>query len=267
MTANDLSSELVMPLLTTKRLGRAYEFLPSCVSTNDEVAVRALSGVEEGLVLLADAQTGGRGRRGRDWHSPAGENLYCSLLLRPALPARLAAPLTLLAGAALANALAGAGFTPRLKWPNDLLLDTPLGLRKVAGILTEMSSEGDRVRHVVLGVGINANATEFPEPLARSATSLAIVAAGHVDRGWLLAAFVNALEPIYDDFLANGPGPGLDAWNRHAILGQRCWVDREGERTEGVAQAVDETGALLLRTDSSETVAVHSGEVNWLALR
>jgi len=123
------------------------------------------------VLIIADDQTKGRGRRGRSWHSRPGENLTFSLLLRPALPARDVAPLTLLAGAALAATLSQFRFMPKLKWPNDVLLDVTGGPRKVAGILTEMSSEGDRVRHIVVGIGINVNAAAFPDDLAR-ATSL-----------------------------------------------------------------------------------------------
>jgi BirA family transcriptional regulator, biotin operon repressor / biotin---[acetyl-CoA-carboxylase] ligase len=258
----DLSPEAVLPQLTTRRLGRDYVFLPSCGSTSDEVAARAKNDAQEGLLVVANAQTNGRGRRGRTWHSPVGENLYCSLLLRPALPARRAAPLTLLAGVALARALATLDFAPRLKWPNDLLLDTGAGLRKAAGLLADMASEGDRVRHLVLGLGVNVNARDFPEPLEHLATSLRLVRGLPVDRGRLLAGFLNAFEPIYDDFLLGKAA--LDEWRRYAVLGQACWVDGNAGRIEGIASDVDDAGALLLRTASGETVAVHAGEVNWL---
>jgi BirA family biotin operon repressor/biotin-[acetyl-CoA-carboxylase] ligase len=261
--APDLAPAAVLPLLATRRLGRQYEFLPSCGSTNDEVAARASAGAPEGTLVAADAQTGGRGRRGRLWHSPAGESLYCSLLLRPALPARLATPLGLLAGAALAQALAALGFVPRLKWPNDILCDTPAGARKVAGILTEMASEGERVRHVVLGVGVNVNTLAFPAALVGTATSLRLLGGRALARGVLLAAYLNAFEPIYDGFLASGPAPGLAAWERHAVLGQPCWINREHGRVEGIAAGVDDAGALLLRTSAGETLAVTAGEVNW----
>ena len=164
----------------------------------------------------------------------------------------------------MAETLSRLGFSPRLKWPNDVLLDTPEGLRKVAGILAEMSSESNRVRHVVLGVGINVNGADFPAPLAQVATSLALVARNTVDRCLVLATLLNTFEPVYDKFLAHGPASGLASWNRHAILGQRAWVERASGRIEGVAFAVDESGALLLRTDPGETAMVHAGEVNWL---
>ena len=247
------------------RLGRPLVYLPSCASTNDEMAARALSGAEEGTLIVAGEQTAGRGRRGRLWHSPAGENLTFSLLLRPALPARAVAPVTLMAGAALATSLAAIGFAPRLKWPNDVLLDTANGQRKVAGILTEMASEGDRVRHVVLGVGINVNTEAFPDDLAAQATSLFLVGGQHLDRGEVLAAFVRAFEPVYDHFVAHGPSAALAEWHRYAVLGRPCSIERSGKRIDGISEGVDQTGALLIRTASGEEISVRAGEVSWLS--
>jgi BirA family biotin operon repressor/biotin-[acetyl-CoA-carboxylase] ligase len=262
--ALDLAPEAVLPALRTRRLGRPYELLPTCGSTNDEVAARAADGAAEGLLMAAEMQTQGRGRRGRLWHSLKGESLTFSLLLRPTLPAPRAAPLALLAGTVLAEALAALTFSPRLKWPNDILLDTAQGLRKVAGILAETAGAGDRIHHLVLGVGCNANTVAFPEPLAPIATSLRLVAGHEIDRGALLAAFLNAFEPMYDGFLAAGPEAGLARWRRHALFGQPCRVNREPTPLEGIATGLDEAGALLLRTASGETIRVHAGEVIWL---
>jgi len=260
----DLDPTRFRASLRALRLGQSFEYLPSCASTNDEVAARAMAGAEEGLLVVAGEQTAGRGRRGRVWQSPANQNLTFSMLLRPALPAQLVAPMTLLAGAALAASLAGLGFSPRLKWPNDVLLDTRAGPSKVAGILTEMASEAGRVRHVVLGVGINVNTHAFPGELATRATSLCLARGQHVDRGEVLAAFVNAFEPIYYDFVAHGPSAALAKWNDHALLGQICSVERNGQPTQGVAEGVDVSGALLVRTAAGEVISVHAGEVNWL---
>jgi BirA family transcriptional regulator, biotin operon repressor / biotin---[acetyl-CoA-carboxylase] ligase len=265
VTATALDPSALLATMPTCRLGRPLVCLPSCASTNDEMAARAMAGAEEGTLIVAEEQTSGRGRRGRVWHSPASENLTFSLLLRPALPARQATPLTLLAGAALATSLVGLGFSPRLKWPNDVLLDTPDGLRKVAGILTEMASEGDRVRHVVLGVGINVNSETFPGELVTRATSLFLARGQRVDRGEVLAAFVRDFEPIYADFVAHGPSAGLATWNRHALLGQACSIDRDGKRIEGMAKNVDQSGALMIRIASGDVISVHAGEVNWLS--
>ena len=263
MNGSDLAPPLILPALTTRQLGRPYELLSSCISTNDEVARRAADGAEEGLLAAAEAQTGGRGRRGRAWHSPTGENLSFSLLLRPAIAASAASPLTLLAGAALGQALSSLGFSPRLKWPNDVFLDAGDGLGKVAGILTEMASEGARIRHIVLGVGVNVNSQAFPADLAALATSLRLVRGAALDRGVVLAAFINAFEPIYEDFVAHGPAEGLAEWRRLALLGRPCWFERESTQVEGVAEDVDGSGALLVRSADGERISVHSGQVNW----
>jgi BirA family biotin operon repressor/biotin-[acetyl-CoA-carboxylase] ligase len=263
VTTIDLDPSSFPSLLRTLRLGRSFAYLPSCASTNDEVTARAMAGAEEGLLVVAGEQTAGRGRRGRVWQSPADENLTFSMLLRPALPARLAAPVTLIAGAVLAASLAQLGFSPRLKWPNDVLLDTTAGPRKVAGILTEMASEAGCVRHVVLGVGINVNTAAFPGELATRATSLCLARGRHVDRGEALAAFVNAFEPSYDDFVAHGPAAALATWNGFALLGQPCSVERDGQPIRGVAEGVVASGALLVRIANGDVILVHAGEVNW----
>jgi len=257
---NDLAPEAVLQLLRTRRLGQTYEFLPACGSTNDVVRSRAAAGAAEGLLVVADSQSAGRGRLGRVWHSPPGENLYLSLLLRPALPARHAAPLTLLAGAALASALAEADLAPRLRWPNDLLVPTASGMRKAGGILTEMASSGEGVRHIVLGVGLNVNGQDFPPELAERATSLRLACGRAFDRARLLVDFLTAFETTYDDFLAAGPASGLAEWRRHADLGRVCRIDQDGAKVEGVALDIDDTGALLVRDDAGRVHRVISGE-------
>jgi BirA family biotin operon repressor/biotin-[acetyl-CoA-carboxylase] ligase len=259
---NDLAPETVLQRLGTRRLGRAYEFLAACASTNDVVRTRAAAGTAECLLVVADSQTAGRGRLGRSWHSPPGQNLYLSLLLRPALSARQASPLTLLAGAALAHTLAEAGATPRLRWPNDLLLPAAGGLRKVAGILTEMASDGERVRHIVLGVGLNVNSVEFPPDLAERATSLRLALGRPCDRTQLLVDFLAAFEPIYDDFLARGPASGLAEWRRYADLGRMCRIDCDGAKVEGIATDIDDDGALLVRDDAGQVHRIVSGEAS-----
>ena len=263
MIEDDFDSVRFRDDLRKCRLGRRVEYLPSCASTNDEMAARAATGAAEGGLVVAGQQTAGRGRRGRAWHSPAGENLTFSLLLRPPLPARMAAPITLVAGAALATALDGLGYSPRLKWPNDVLLESTAGTRKVAGILTEMVSEGSHVRHVILGVGINVNTETFPEEIVHRATSLRLVRGETVDRGQILAAFLQTFEPIYDHFVAEGPSAALATWNQFAVLGQPCSVERGGQQVEGVAEGVDGAGALLVKTTQGQVIVVHAGEINW----
>lgn len=255
----DLAPEKVAERLETQRLGRSYQLLPVCESTSDVVRAAALGGAAEGLLVVADAQTAGRGRQQRVWHSPPGQNLYFSLLLRPRIQARLAAPLTLLAGAALAQALARAGAVPRLRWPNDLLLPVDGQMRKAAGILMEMASEGQAIRHIVLGVGVNVNSREFPPELAVRATSLYLAAGQRLARSQILADFLSAFEPLYDDCLLHGPARGLSEWRRYAGLKHAPRIVRDG--VDGFAMDVDESGALLIRDGSGQVHRLTSGEI------
>ncbi|HEY2749156.1 MAG TPA: biotin--[acetyl-CoA-carboxylase] ligase, partial [Polyangia bacterium] len=155
-----LTADVVGARLTTAWLGRAWRHLPRVGSTNDEAAAwaRAATAAPHGAVVVADAQDAGRGRLGRKWHSPQGESLYLSVVLRPPLPPHRVPPLTLAAGIAVAEALVAYEVTPALKWPNDVQLDG----KKVAGILTEMSADLDRVHHLVVGIGVNLNGRAFP---------------------------------------------------------------------------------------------------------
>jgi BirA family biotin operon repressor/biotin-[acetyl-CoA-carboxylase] ligase len=260
--------ERLRPLLETQWLGRAYQWLDACASTNDRAAEQARAGAPEGLVVAADRQTGGRGRLGRTWHSPAGENLYFSMVLRPARPPSEVPPLTLLAGVAVADSLAALGARPRLKWPNDVLLEASGGgsWRKVAGILTEMATEGDRVGHVVIGIGLNVNGSEFPGELAAIATSLRRVLGRPLDRAALLASVLGALERQCDGFRAAGPSAGVAAWQAYAPAGERCRVraplaGQGQEMIEGIALGVDPDGALRVRDDAGRVHRVLSGEI------
>jgi BirA family transcriptional regulator, biotin operon repressor / biotin---[acetyl-CoA-carboxylase] ligase len=253
------TADRVVAALTTRWLGRAFEWLPVCASTSDLAAERARAGAPAGLTIVADAQTGGRGRLGRSWHSPAGENLYVSVLLRPTRPANEIPPLTLLAGAAVARAVAALGVSPRLKWPNDVqLVDGADHKRKLAGVLTEMASAGERVEHVVVGIGLNVDTTSFPAELADRATSLRAALGRSVDRAGLLAAVLNAFEPLYEEFERRGPAVAVAAFEEFAALPARCRVD---DRLHGTALGVDPDGALRLRDDAGQIHRVISGEV------
>lgn len=251
--------------LSTRWLGRAAIVVEACPSTNDLAAQQARAGAAEGLVVVAEAQSGGRGRLGRTWHSPPGENLYFSILLRPARPAAEIPPLTLLAGAALARALAAFGVTPRLKWPNDVQLAVGGDARKVAGVLTEMVTEGGHVAHVIVGIGVNVNARDFPLELTESATSLRLARAESgpdqvIDRLDVLAAVLSAFESAYEQFRAEGPRAAVALWSPHAALGTRCRLRTGGGELAGTALGIDADGALRVRDDDGRIHRVVSGE-------
>jgi len=256
-----LDEPTVARLLETSWLGRRHIHFETCGSTNDVVAAEARAGAAEGLVVTADEQSVGRGRMGRTWHAPAGVNLTFSLLLRPRRAAVEIPPITLLAGGALAQAVRALGFEARLKWPNDLLLGVPGQGRKVAGILTEATTEGDRIGHVVVGIGLNVNASDFPPELATKATSLFRAGGVPLSRAQVLARVLGAFEHAYDAFQARGAAAATELWEAHADRGTRCRARIEGADVEGVTAGVDATGALLLRDDAGELRRVVSGEV------
>jgi BirA family transcriptional regulator, biotin operon repressor / biotin---[acetyl-CoA-carboxylase] ligase len=271
-------------LLTTSRLGRRHVHLQTCGSTNDVLAALARTGgpgptggpesacapppaapAPEGTLVTAEAQSGGRGRMGRVWHSPPGSNLYLSVLLRPTGPTATIPPLTLLAGAALAETLGRLEVEARLKWPNDVLIRprgrTELPFRKVAGILTEAATEGARVCHVVLGIGVNVNVPAFPPDLADRATSLRLATGRTTARASLLAALLAELERAYDDFQVRGAEAAIALWERHALLGARCRAQGAGGEIEGRTTGVGPDGELLVRDGRGVVHRVFSGEV------
>lgn len=256
-----LTADVVGARLTTAWLGRAWRHRARVGSTNDEAAAwaRAAEPAPHGAVVVADAQDKGRGRLGRVWHSPPGESLYLSVVLRPPLPPHRVPPVTLAAGVAVAEALVAFDVVPALKWPNDVQLDG----RKVAGILTEMSADIDRVHHLVVGIGVNLNAQAFPEELAAIATSVALARGGAtVARADFAAMLCARLEHWVDAFVAEGAAPVVAAWKQHArFFGARVKVTAGRERVEGVAEELEDDGALRVRLDDGRAYRVVAGEV------
>lgn len=237
-------------------------------STNDVAAALAERGACEGSVVVADAQTAGRGRHGRSWASPPGAGLYVSTVLRPVREA--VPPLTIAAGVALAEGIqAATGLSLALKWPNDVYA----GDRKVAGVLAEASTnvEADlqvglpaAVPYVVLGFGINVMAAAYPPDVAGRAASLEGELGRAVDRGLLLAECLSSLAARYTD-LQNGCTRVIDAWRARAAptLGRRVRCEVDGVRLVGVAENIDGGGALIVRT-ATGVVHVIAGEVIWV---
>jgi len=230
-------------------------------STNRVAMEMAENGAKHGTVVVADAQTAGRGRMGRRWESPAGKNLYVSLLLRPSVPAVDATRLALVAGVALADAVEAVGVPAALKWPNDLYC----GGRKAAGILAEMASDPGGVRHVVIGVGLNVNAEEgdFPADLRGAATSLRICAGRAFRRIDVLARLLDAFGVRYAEFIGGGFAALRDGWDRRDFLrGRRVLLRWRGGEGWGTADGLDPAGALRFLPDGGPAVAsVHSGEI------
>ena len=246
-------------------------FLSITASTNDVASRLAASGDCEGAVVLAEAQTAGRGRRGHAWLSPPGSGLYVSVVLTPVRARadgdRATTLVTLAAGVALAEAVeAATGLRVDLKWPNDLYV----ARRKLAGILAEgvgagAEAHGTRVDAVVLGYGINVGAMAFPPSLADRATSLEIELGRPVDRAHVFAETLAALARRYEDLLDGRFDAILDAWIARAPAGRGArvaWTTPAGVQT-GVTDGIDDRGALLVRV-GNRTERIVAGEVSWL---
>ena len=234
--------------LATDRFGRRLACFETIDSTNVQAAELARADAPEGTLVLAERQTAGRGRLGRSWVSPARVNLYASFVLRPALAPADAPQLALAAAVAVARALVGLPLERTrvaIKWPNDCLLDG----KKVAGILTEMDAEVDRIRSVVLGIGINLNAPAraFPPELQPTATSVLLATGERVDRPRFTAELCGALEAVYDRVVREGFAAIAPEWESFSCLtGRDVTVDYSGRRTSGIVRGIDGTGRLVL---------------------
>jgi BirA family biotin operon repressor/biotin-[acetyl-CoA-carboxylase] ligase len=243
-------------------MGRAWKHFGECASTNDEAAAWARAGAPAGAVVTAESQTRGRGRLRRPWHSPPGESLYFSTVLRPAVEPALLPPITLAAGVATAEAIERVGVAPRLKWPNDVLVDTRDGERKVSGILTEMATSGTRVEHLIVGIGVNLDARELPEELETIATSLRLAGGAPVDRARFAAVLCERLEHWFNQFTDGGPEPVVAGWKRFAVFfGRRVKVRSAGTMLEGIAEDLASDGALLVRTAEGVLQRIIAGEL------
>lgn len=250
-------------LLTTKSFGKPLHFFPSIDSTNTYAARLAREGAAEGCAVIADEQTGGKGRLGRSWVSPPGVNLYMSLILRPAVSTATVPQVGLLAAVAVADAIEDVcPLIPAIKWPNDILIDG----KKVCGILAEMQTEAGLLKAVVLGIGVNVNAplSAFPEELRDKASSLFLLGGRAIDRSAFTAAVLTHLEKLYILWLEEGFPALRPLWERRAtgLLGKVITVAAAEGTITGTVQGLDSDGALLLGDEGSETLRrVLAGDV------
>jgi len=247
--------------LATRVIGSKLVCLRETASTNTVAFRMAEEGSPEGTAVIADCQTGGKGRLGRTWASPPGVNLYCSVILRPPIQPMAAPQLTFLSVVALARAIERlTPLSPRIKWPNDILIDG----KKVAGLLNEMSAETDKVNFVVLGIGVNLNMTsdQFPADLRHPATSLFIESGTRVRRTDFARCLFQELDEVYGQFLREGYGPVRQEWlQRSRLAGEPVTVTESGRVTRGRVVGIDEYGALLLEGEDGATLQVLAGDV------
>ena len=276
-----LSAEAIARARRSARLGQPVIFFERVGSTNDVACRQAVAGAAEGLLIVADEQTAGRGRMGRSWWAPKGASLLFSLLLRPPIPSAHAGRLTMCLGLGAVEGIERVtGLHPALKWPNDLLLDG----RKLGGMLAELRATGDKVEYAILGLGLNVNAV--PPDLAATSISLLTLLGRAVDRVELLAEILARCEAWYGRLLAaqaeagnrkpeTGRGnveaesemlavgePIHLAWAaRLDTLGRDVTVNTAGGQLHGRAVGVSPEGALLLEEEGGQIRVVWGGDV------
>jgi BirA family biotin operon repressor/biotin-[acetyl-CoA-carboxylase] ligase len=244
-----------------KRLGGEFHYFAEIDSTNTYARHLAEAGAREGEIVIAEAQTQGRGRLGRLWQSPPFANLYFSVILRPQLPPMQAPQITLTAAVALAETVASFIAQPvMIKWPNDILVDG----RKLAGILTEASCDPDKVNFVILGIGVNLNyrVAAMPEEIRAHATSMAELTGRSIHRESFLRRLLQGLDRCYgelDEFGFAGLAP---RWEAHfGLRGKRVRVELLDQIVVGRATGIDRDGALLIEDDRGMRQRVLAGDV------
>lgn len=247
--------------MATAWLGKEIVYKETTGSTNADVRRMAEDGAENGLLVVADAQTSGKGRRGRQWESEKGTNLYFSMLLKPDIAPDKASMITLVAAYSVAKMIAkNTGLDAKIKWPNDIVV----GKKKVCGILTEMNMERDYIHHIVVGIGINVNEEEFPDEIRDMATSLKKEVGRIVSRANLLCDMLLQFEKDYSAFLAaEDLKPFIDDYNKMLVnKGALVKVlDPKGEFS-GIAGGINEEGMLIVFKENGQIEKVYAGEVS-----
>jgi len=255
------ADDLLARLGKTKVIGRDIRVFEQTTSTNDVIEKLARDGVKEGVVVFAESQTRGRGRLGRKWISPERKGLWFSVLLRPEMRPQEATQLTVASATALRRAIQlETGLQPEIKWPNDILI----GGKKVAGILTELSAELDRVRHVILGIGVDVNlgAGEFPPELRKLATSIKIESGREASRAALALAILRELDRDYARICGGGFAEVADEWEAHCkTIGREVTIQIGERKIRGRVESLDDAGALLLRTEHGHLEHIIGGDV------
>ena len=262
--ASDFTQQALSDSLKGNPIVRTVHYFPEIGSTNNLAFRLAVNGAREGEIVVADAQTKGKGRLNRVWQSPPGSNLYVSAILRPRIEPPTAPQITLMAGVAVAELLSG--YCPEgvsIKWPNDVLIRG----KKACGILTEMKASGGAVDFIILGIGLNVNMDreDFDDSLHGTATSLKVETGKAQDRLDVISRLFDRIEKWYGIFVRAGFAGFRDAWLGHAdILGKPIRVVNRDESKTGVVFGIDDDGAILMRHQNGSIQRVIAGDVHLL---
>lgn len=243
-------------MLNTKIIGHKILFLEEIDSTNNKAKQIAFES-QDGDVVVSETQHSGRGRRGREWHSPKG-GIYISFILKPNISPERAPQITLLSSVALVETLNSmkSKMNAKIKWPNDILISG----RKISGILTELSSDMEKINYVVVGIGINLN-TDLEE-LPEKAASLKVEMGQEISVKLFLKSFFEHYDTVYQEYLNNGIDQIIEKWKKNSdTLGKNVKIIGINETYDGLAKDIDENGALILKTKDKE-IKVYSGDVS-----
>lgn len=261
-SSDPITADEIRQGLCTKVFGKKnIIFLNETDSTNTRAKELAAQGAPEGTLVIAEKQTEGRGRRGRSWFSPPGGGIYFSLILRPVISPGETPKITLMTAVVLAETLISLmKLKLRIKWPNDILVNG----KKLAGILTEISTEMDAVNYIIVGLGLNVNTQfeKFPQDIKENATSILIENGKQFPRVKLIQHYLKLYEIYYDMFKNNDFEPIMKRWRELAdIIGKQIRVDVIGKTHIGKVVDVDNDGVLILKDDQGRLQRIFSGDV------
>jgi len=253
----------VKKFLITKAYGKRIDYVETCASTQLIAHDEAQKGAQDGTVIIAEEQTSGKGRMSRPWDSAEHKGVWMSVITRPSLQPQQAPQMTLVAAVSVTRAIQEiTDVEPHIKWPNDILVNG----KKVTGILTELQADPDRVKAIILGIGINVNQTEddFPEDLKSIATSLKIASGKTVNRAELIAKTLYYLEMYTAMYEENGFGPIKLLWEGFSnTAGRRIRAVMLNETIEGIAIGISEDGMLKLQLDDGTIRGIYSADIEF----
>lgn len=252
-----LNKELIEIGMKSDFIGHSVEVLESVDSTNDYAKKKAKELVD-GSVIISLEQVKGKGRRGRSFHSGKGDGIYLSIILKPGFEPTKAPFITSIAGAALVNTFNKFNIQTKIKWPNDVLINS----KKVAGILTEMSADMEFIEYIVLGVGINVSGLEFPSELKNIATSLKLEGYD-VKKLSIIWQFIYEFELLYNLYLNENTSEVVNILrNNSSVLGKQINVHYMNEIESAIAVDINNQGALIIKTQEGEVKELSSGEIS-----
>lgn len=263
----ELDPDLLLPAEIRENLknrvfgNKDIHYFEEIDSTNTKAKELAEQGAPEGTLVIAESQTLGRGRRGRQWYSSHGKGIYATIILRPNIPPMGAPRITLMTAVAVAKALLSqANMDIRIKWPNDILVKN----KKLVGILTEISTEMDAVNYILVGFGVNVNTPtqDFPPEISGIATSIFVETGKVQSRLKLLQACLEQFETYYNMFKQNEFGTILQQWKiLSKTMGSRIVVDVLGQKYTGKILDIDDDGVLILKDDENKIHRIFSGDI------